>query len=341
LPYGAPIVRDSVFIQTRSTSNYTFLGGGSTYPVPASMAVTLGLPTSAAGSLNAASVALLPASAGPFSGMVKVAGATATEVLVPGGRYELAPGTAGAATLPTATVAQSFVASYPLIGTLAPGALIKTASSATVYVVMPSNILPIGSWQALINLTPPGKTPVIVTVPDGLIAALPKGPVALESGTLVRSPNNATVYLINGVTNKIPLSTFTYPLEAGLSAFSFTTQARLDAYPTSTTLLGFGLTCGTTNYVSAGGSVHAVSAALAPQYPFTYVPLDSFTCQQLVVGAPATAFIRTGNGTIYYLANGQKHPISTMARFTQLSAGAGWLGVADLFAAAIPTGAPA
>ena len=191
--------------------------------------------------------------------------------------------------------------------------MIKTAASGTVYIVMADKLLPVGAWESLVALAG-GKTPVISTVPDALVAALPKGPVALTSNTLVRSDKDATVYLINGVTNKIAMSNFAYATEAGLTTFSYTTQARIDAYPRAATLLGFGLTCGTNDCVSAGGSVHKVDPSLKALYPFTFVPLDTYTCQLLKVGSAATAFIRTPDGSIYWLDGGKKRPIGTMLR---------------------------
>jgi hypothetical protein len=256
-------------------------------------------------------------------------------VLAGGGRYDWA----GASTtaLPAVSVPQGFVDSYPSKGSIAPGAMIKTASSGTVYIVMDSKILPVGAWESLVELAG-GKTPVIVTVPDQLVNVLPKGAVALTSNTLVRSPDNATVYLINGVTDKIAMSNFAYANEAGITGYSYTSQERLDAYPQAKNLLGMGLSCGTTSYVSAAGSVHPVSAALLPQFPFTYVPLDKFTCALLTVGTPATPFIRTPDGTIYYLDGGQKHAITSMQKYESLSQGRTWMNVVPLFATAIPSG---
>ncbi|HEV7567561.1 MAG TPA: hypothetical protein VGO31_16560 [Microbacteriaceae bacterium] len=338
LPLGAPIVRDSVFIQTRSTSSYTFLAGGSRYGVNGATGSAVGLPQVAAGALNAASIQMLPDSGKTFTGVVRTAGATASTVLVQGGRYDLTAGAGGSAAVPATPVTQEFINSYPLKGTFAPGSLIKPPDNGTVYVVMPTDIRPIGSWQGLLSLTPPGASPVIATVPGGLISALPQGAVALVAGSLVRSATDATVYLINGVTNRIPFSNFDMPVEAGFKNLTFAPSAQLSAYPTASTSLGFGISCGTKNYIAAGGSLHEVTAALAPLYPFTYMSLDQFACQNTTIGTPATSFIRTADGSIYYLSGGQKLPITSMARLEALGGSVGWLNVVNSFAAAIPTG---
>lgn len=334
LPYAAPIVRDAVFATQRGTSSYSYLGNKSAYPVDAGAAAGAGLPNASAGSLSPNSLALIPKGAS-FTGIVQVAGTATKYVLADGGSYAWNTGSTSA--LPAVAVPQAFLGAYPSKGTIVAGSMIKTPSSATVYIVMADKLLPVGAWESLVALAG-GKTPVITTVPDSLVAAIPKGPVALTSNTLVLSTNSATVYLINGVTNKIALSNFAFANEAGITGYSFTTQARLDAYPTSATLLGFGLTCGSTDYVSAGGSVHKVDPGIKALYPFAFVALDSYTCQLLKVTTPATAFIRTPDGSIFWLDGGTKRPIGSMQRFAELSKGAAYLDVHPLFASTIPTG---
>jgi hypothetical protein len=335
LPLAAPVVRDGVFATQRGTSSYSYLGNGRAYRVDPGAVAGANLPSTSAGSLSSSSLALIPSGAATFNGVVTVSGSSTTYVLADGGSYQWNTGSPTA--LPSVAVAPGFLTAYPSKGTLVAGSMIKSSTSATVYVVMAGKLLPVGAWESLVALAG-GKTPVISTVPDALVAALPKGPVALTSNTLVRSDKDATVYLINGVTNKIAMSNFAYATEAGLTTFSYTTQARIDAYPRAATLLGFGLTCGTNDYVSAGGSVHKVDPSLKALYPFTFVPLDTYTCQLLKVGSAATAFIRTPDGSIYWLDGGKKRPIGTMQRYLDLSKGAPYLDVHALFGAAIPSG---
>jgi hypothetical protein len=334
LPFATPIVRDAVFATQRSSSSYSYLGNKAAYPVDAGAVAAAGLPSASVGSLSASSLSLIPKGTA-FTGIVQVPGSTNKYVLADGGSY--AWNTGSSAALPAVSVPQPFLAAYPSKGTIVAGSMIKTPSSATVYIVMADKLLPVGAWESLVALAG-GKTPVISTVPGSLVNAIPKGPVALTSNTLVLSTNSATVYLVNGVTNKIALSNFAFTSEAGITGYSFTTQARLDAYPTSSTLLGFGLTCGTTTYVSAGGSVHKVDPSQKALFPFTYVALDTYTCQLLKVGTPATAFIRSPDGSIFWLDGGKKRPIGSMQRYQELSKGAAYLNVHSMFAAAIPSG---
>ena len=98
------------------------------------------------------------------------------------------------------------------------------------------------------------------------------------------------------------------------------------------------MSCAGTNYVSADGAVHKITPATAPLYPFSYVPLDGFTCQKLAYGADAGQFIRIPNGTIYQLVGGQKRPIMSLARWAELNGGATWMSVSVSFANVFATG---
>jgi GH25 family lysozyme M1 (1,4-beta-N-acetylmuramidase) len=336
LPFGAPIVRDSVYVAQTGTSTYYLLAGGLKYAIdPASVALA-GPATRKAGSLQAGSLANIPSSTAPFTGVMQVSGSSTISVLGTGGAYTWAQGVGGASFTPV-TVSQAFSDSYAARGAIQPGTVMKSAAGATVYLTMPTEVLPVGAWDSLIALNG-GKTPTILTIPQTVIASLKFGPVALTAGALVRTPQNATVYLVNGVTNKVAFSDLIYPYQAGITKLTFTTQVRLDAYPTAPTRLVFGITCGSQSYVSAGGSVHAIAASLLPEYPISYVPLDTFTCALLHKGVAATAFIRTPNGSIYYLDAGKKRPITSLARYQQLSGGKGYLNVTQKFANLIPTG---
>ncbi|MBM7504149.1 hypothetical protein ACFPER_11725 [Agromyces aurantiacus] len=336
LPFGQPVIRDSAYTVRRGSSSYSLLAAGAEHAIDGSLTAPLGLPARVAGALRTESLALIPNAASPFAGVVRPPSGTVNQVLSDGGRYEWSAKAVGGAA-PFVTVTQAFVDSYPLKGSIVAGSAIKSPSSATVYLVTSTQLLPVGSWDALVALAG-GGTPKITTVADRIIAALSKGPVALVAGTLVRTPEDATVWYVNGITNKVPISSFLYSNQAGITGWSYTTKARLDAYPRADKLLGFGLTCGTTTYVSAGGTVHRVDPTQVGLYPFSYLALDSYACALLKKGKDANEFIRTPDGSVYQLVDGQKRPIRTMARLTELNGGRGWLDVVPQFAALIPTG---
>ncbi|MEY9951172.1 lysozyme [Leifsonia sp. EB34] len=337
LPFSTPIVRDSVFVRQAGSSAAFLLAGGKASPVDPSAAGAL-VPLSTAGVLQPESIAKIPA--GPtFTGAFMSSADSSISVLGTDGLHPWAAGVGGAA-FGAVTVTPALLGAYATAPAIKAGSAIMSAAGGTVYLVMPTDIRPISSWSALLALSG-SAAPTITVVPQAIVAGLPAGPVALVSGTLVRNVSSATVYLVNGVSSKIPFSTFDPPVEAGFTSFTYTTDDRLAAYPTSSQLLGFGIQCGSQKYVSAGGSLHSLDSTTAPLYPFSFTSLDSFACGDAPKGSAATAFIRTPDGSIYYLSGGQKHPITSMARFAQLANGQSWLDVVTAFGAAIPTGSPA
>ncbi|HEU5222606.1 MAG TPA: hypothetical protein VFU07_02865 [Candidatus Lumbricidophila sp.] len=336
-PVGAPVVRDSVYVTQRGSSSTFLLANSGKYPMSVNVASQVGATARAVGALQAESLALIATKAPSFNGLVRVAGSTRTNVLLSNGRWEWS----GSGATPTATsVAQNLTDSYSLAGKVVQRDMIKTASDPTVYLVTSDRIYPISDWDALLAFAG-GSTPVIRTLADSVVTALPKGQVALQPGSLVRNQRDPMVYVVNGVTNRIALSSFDFATEAGLVTFMYTQDSWLRGYPQASRELNWGITCGSVDYVAAAGSVHAVSAALKPLYPFPYTSLDAFACGILKIGAPATKFIRTPDGAIYLLDAGKKRHISSWQRWLELSRGQNWLNVVAGFAAEIPTGADA
>lgn len=347
LPLAAPIVRDGAFVITRGAGSASLLSGGTRYPVQSGSEAVLGISAGTAGSLSADSVAKLAQSSNIFSGYAVTAGVPAAGAVaaVPAqqyvigadGRYRLAAAVINPAVL-AVPVAQSFIDGYADQGTIAPGSFIKSPAKADVYVVMASDTRAINGWGALLSLTPPGRAVRIVTVPQSLIDSFVIGPVALTSGTMVRSPQEATVYLMNGVTDRIAFSSFIYPVEAGFTELTFATSERIAAYPLNAQLMSFGFTCDKTSYVAAGGQLHPLDNTMLALYPMPYVMLDPFVCAQAKIGDPAAAFIRTPDGSIYQLVAGKKLPITSLPRFVELSMGRPWMNVSWQLGALIPTG---
>ncbi len=338
LPTGTPVVRDGVYANRAGTSVGVLLTGGKASAVDSNTAATSGLTAKAVGSLRPDSIAKLPAGT-PFIGAIQQSGTSTVQVVASDGVHPWPAGVGGATFAPV-VVPSALLGSWAAKPAVGVGSAIMSTASPAVYLVRAGNIRPVGSWDALIALSG-GTAPAITVVPQPLIDTLPKGPIVLTPGLTARSATNPSVYLVNGLTNKIPMASFDPAVAAGFTQFAYAADDALNGYPTSTNLLGFGLICGTQKYVSAGGGIHAVSSSLVAQYPFAYLQLDSSLCGVTKKGIDATAFIRTPDGAIYYLTGGQKHHIPSMARFTQLSAGQPYLDVLPSFAAGIPTGASA
>ncbi|MFJ3391463.1 hypothetical protein [Leifsonia aquatica] len=336
LPLAAPIVGDQSFAQQRGSTDIAFVSGGKRYPVDQAALGQSGAAARVTGTLSADSLARIPASGTSFTGAATVPGSGSVSVLGSGGRFVWAAG-AGIGSVAATPVTQGFLSALPVKGTVDVGSFVK-GDGGTVYIVGPTDLKPISSWDSLLALIPPGAAPVIMTMSTAALNSLPAGRVALTSGTLVRSPENATVYLVNGLTNKIAFSSFDITSSIGVEGYSVVSQTVLDGYPLAGSLLSYGVTCGSVAYVGASGTLRAVDATTRPLYPISYTPLDAYTCARLSIGTPATKFIRTPDGAIFLLSGGTKQPIATMARFAELGGAVGWTSVTAGFAASLPTG---
>lgn len=341
LPYAAPVVRDSVFIAQKGTSTVDYFQSNALYQLSGDPG-QLGATSRLAGTLSTPSLALLPLGVGTLGGAVTAPGDARSQFLAASGRYVWPAGVGGFSGIGAFPASQALIDSYPLAGTIGVGTFVMAPGNATVYVVAAAAIKPIGSWASLLSLSPT-TNPTILTIPVAAVAAATVGPVALTAGSLAYAPDSATVYLINGLTNKIPVSSFDMTGQAGITSLAQFPTSQLQAYPTSSTNLGFGYICGTTSYVAAAGSIHPIASADLPRYPLGYITLDSYTCALMKIGSAATHFIRTSDGSIYLLdVDGAKHGVTSMSRFAQLDgAAAGWLQVDSKLAALIPSGAAA
>jgi hypothetical protein len=336
----APIIRNEVFASERGTAKSVLFAGSLKYPISADDTSAMGINSRVVGSLSGASLALVQQGASSFKGALVPNGSTSpVSVLSLGGRITLNANAPVSQQQPV-SVSQSFIDSFRNDGQISQGSFLKAPDNGSIYIVMPSDIRPISSWETLTFIS---DSPSWMSVGSNVIFNLSWGPVALTGGNLYRTADEGTVYLINGLTSRIAFSVFDFPFESGFNQFSFTSNDRLNAYPLSMPYLTYGLKCGTTKYIATSGEAHLLAAGMENLFPapFTFVDLDSFTCRKLKIGSPATAFIRTPDGSIFKLDAGQKLPISSISRFNQISGGATPMSVSQRFANLLPTGAPA
>ena len=333
---GAPVVRESAVVLQRGTPHYFFLSSGSRSPILESSASIVGIGSQSPSQLRPASLAKIPLSAANFAGIVRGPSDAVNQLLVPGGRWTW-PTAPSVTTVTPVAVSAEFLSPFPSRGEIKVGSFVKSVSNPTVYRVGDNALRPISSWDALISVSS-GNT-AVASLPASVIAPFAKGTMILEAGTLARSSNDPTVYLINGLTNKIPLTSFDMSTEMGVNGLSYVSQSDLDGYPRASSPLGYGVSCGGVRYAAADGSLHAIAAQDSARYPLSFQNLDGFACEALSIAGPAGQFIRIDGGTIYQLVGGLKRPVVSMTRYNQLGGtDTNFISVSDGFAASIPSG---
>lgn len=334
----APIMRDSVVVRVRSTTGFEWVNGGSRYSMTGPVGDQTGLARLVAGSLTQESLSLISGTVGVFTGLVASPLSTTPYLLTESGKFGIEAGTpfsTGAVAVP---VTEELASSYTTLGNLGAGSFVKTANANTVYVLTETDARPVSSWATLVALAGTAS-PLIITVPSSVLEGAPVGAPTLRPSGLYRTTDAVTIFLIDGLGTKIPLSSFVQASEVGAPAWAYAPKSTLDAYTRAPATLGFGFVCNGVSYVSGSGSLHAIASDKVALYAIPFVTLDPSTCSQLIVGSPAIEFIRTTNGKIFLLEGGLKRPFGSYAAFATANAGRGWMPVSDLFANLIPTGA--
>jgi len=336
LPYGAPLVRDSVVVTSREGGGYNLLANGVRYPLSTATASVSGLAQRWSGALHDGSLGFISAAPTAFDNTVRIGGAAEMHLLTDGGKYSVSQSSIVSASRPT-TIAGELGNSYATVGTLADGSFVKASDAATVYMLTPTGARSISAWPTLVALAK-RPDPTILTLAPEVVAAIPKGSPTLAPGLMYRTAGDPGIYIVDGASNRLHVGSFEYTTAAGFLGWSYANQAELDTYAvTPGGYSTFGVVCNGAKYVAAGGSLHAVSEEKAGLFPFTWTPLAAETCGRTTIGSPATDFIRVDSGEIYLLSGGQKLYISAQRLGAVMGANT-WLQVPNGFAAAIPNG---
>lgn len=336
IPLGQPVIRNEVIITPRDSSAPLIYSGGLLYPISLADSNSLALKGIARAQLGRDSLQLMSISSQPWNGTITTPSTPAQRIVNTSGSFLLS-GSSPSRSGVTLSVSEAFGNLFANMGEIAEGDFIKSSDSPVVYVVTQNDIRPINNLQTWFALSGT-NSPTFKLVNSSYINSVSKGVTALRPAWLYRNAGEVTVYLLNGLTNKIPITSWEFANEAGITGFSFTADDQLASYQVSTNALKFGVICNGIKYVSAGGSIHELIPTYENLYPVGFTELDRFTCQNIPKGIKATKLIRVSNGTIYLLENGLKRKIPNMTVFSQVAGNETWIQVSDRLAELIPTG---
>lgn len=335
LSWGPPVVRDEVLVQSRESGGaYYFVAGGKKILLTAKEALGLGPST---GKLSGPSLNQIP-SGQAFDGSVAAPDGR-VGLLSPQGISVLSDPNVIAKFEPI-PIPQGLFDSKVKSGDADSKIFLKGNDNPTIFLVDGGTIRPLDSWKSFTVLAG-SPAPLFFNVAPSAISQFLRGPKTLTPGELYRSPENPSVYLVDGMNAKVPVGTFDTTQSFGITGLKFVPGLDLAAFNTAPGALGYGVQCGNEKFVGAGGGRHVVSPSDESLYPFSWTQLDPVTCAQITLGKPAGAFIRAPGGGIYLLENGTKRLIPTMARLFAIGGSAGWLEVSSGFASSIPNGPPA
>jgi hypothetical protein len=307
LPLGTPLTTTNTVVSTRESSTKSFVSGTTKYDIPSSLRSLGFLGSMAGGTLDQASLAKMSNTA--FNGYASSGGTS----------YILAVGGKRAVSNPSdisnayTAIPSGLAAAIPSGGAaIAATDFLKSTENSTVYRVSARQKAPFASWADLI-LT--DNSPVISSIPSHYINNLTTIRIQFGPTRLIKSNTSSTVYMVDGLTSKRPVSSFQTTKAAGITQpVSTTTQTALDAYTTIPGHVGFKIECAGTYYIATGGGLRSISQTLRQHYGFadnTFTEYDPTTCAALTKNQAFTArYLRAvGGKTIYYIENGTKRPI--------------------------------
>lgn len=308
LVYGPPVMRTNTIAHARFTQTYCLYDLGKCVSVPERLITQTALRSIKRSSLDLQSIQKA-APGGSLRGLVQNGSQTQKFVIDGYGKALIAD--------PSEWADNYLTVSDSLLGILASSPqstgsrLVKGVQNGTVYLIDSKTKRAISSWGDLLKIS--SNNPVISTLSDETISLLNNGTQVLGPAMLVKYASNATVYVVDGLGVKIPLSSFLVSSDLGLTGSVRTiSDATLNFYLTAPTALTTKIICGGNNYIATKGLAYEIESGMNTHYGFTYKVLDTATCAAVQKSSKKmNRFLLGPDGTIYYVENGQKRAFSS------------------------------
>ncbi len=323
VPLGAPLLRDGAFFATSSGRTLLY-ANGTAHLVGPYTAPQIGAVKRASGTLAEASASQLPQSAIRFDGVVEVD--DRIYVLTEGGSWEWVASPSLLAQAPV-RVPRAFLDGYTSLGVVAEGDYIRALDGVAPYRIE-SNIA--RSAPDMVN----AETAAIPTI---LMVNMTKGPPQYPSGSLMRTADAPSVFLVNGQ-SRVRLLDMAIPSAQGFGPVRWVSQASLEAYDLATAPLSWILQCGGTKYVGVDGVLRPIPEGLMPHYSLATTPIVDELCNVAVTGPPMTEFVRINQRSIFKVENGQVRQVMSLSRWFEVKGESTFVDVAPGFVSAFPRG---
>ena len=210
------------------------------------------------------------------------------------------------------TITDSTLSQIPTTTTLQAPYIIKSEESGTVYIIDSSTKRAFLWWNDLVVVTN-SQSPMITVLPKAVIDQVPKGINILSPGSLVKSANNASVYMINGLNKKVLLNSFDPAQELGINGYSVVQDSDIDGYANDTPTLSAAVVCGGVKKIAVNGGLYDATID-----NISYVTLDAINCAKLQQKGSSPLFMLAPDGTIYKLDSGMKRPIGGYQTYLSL-----------------------
>jgi len=311
VPRGVPIVDANGYIEDRETGNRDYLASGQTIlKIPNLIEELNAFDALTRFELDQASLdvaaALTPS--GYFTS------GTDTYLIGENGKVKLDDPSNWSSDITTVT--SSLLAVIPSDFTISQTDLIKAPNNGSIYITVNQQKAPIASWSNVLLID---STPTIRTIPAHYVNQLDSIRTQFGPTRLLKAVGNNTVYIIDGLNKKRPLTSMSRAQAIGAVAkLLLVSQSTLDGYTDSGPTLGFKHNCYGDDYLATQGSAYKVDASAVTAFGFSsFTALDDLTCNNINTNQDLThRYLKIeGNSSIYYVTGGEKRPFTSYGKY--------------------------
>lgn len=340
LTYGSPVIREDVIAKSRASGKSYLFQNGKFVELSDDLLSTNYFSQIASEDMQSASISSLPHD--EYTGGLVQDGSLNKYIINKEGVVAVPSSASSDLPAGIATLDATFVSKIPDGGDYSP--FIKTYNSSTIYMLVDGTRHPIFSWDDFIGLHE-NKSSAYLNVLPAMADRLPLGGAQLVPGSLVRARQNPSVFVVTGLRTKSPLSTFEISREIGLSGVRYLDEGTLNRYTTKSPMSKLSK-CGSEYFVANLGLSYKVNSTSAELYGINLdnsTEWDQVGCTAIKKSEKALSeyrFIKESDkNTIYFIENGKKRPISSMAKYRSLGSESDkLLIVSEYLAAGIDSG---
>jgi hypothetical protein len=254
------------------------------------------------------------------SDLTIVANCNGSEGLMHGGAFS--PLAGNGTGIPVTGLDPVTCASFVSGAGIASAAFAITPGSPDVYLLTGGGARPVLGWNDVIRLNN-GSAPVISTLTGGTVQGLPQPGGVVAPYSLVKSNNDSTVWVTDGLDRKLRLDSFGTSDALGLGSWRAVSDQLLNGYATPGATLSRVVSCSGTTYIGLGGTLYPVTAANPHGLPVAGLGGACGVLNRSGAAPLDRVFVKSNtSAAVHYLVGGQRRMVNSWADLVAINGGA-------------------
>ncbi|TFC05468.1 hypothetical protein E3O42_02550 [Cryobacterium adonitolivorans] len=317
-PVGRVLATPATAIKSGSSSDVFYVDGwGSRIRIP-SMAVLAEFGLNSIRTVSDNVVNGYPRAGADLTVVVNCNG---TEGLVNGGVFS--PLSSNGTGIPVTPLTGPTCAALGGGATIASAAFVITPGSPEVFLLTGGAARPVWGWSDVLRLNN-GSAPVISSLTADTVRGLPQPGGVVAPYSLVKSNQDATVWVTDGLDRKLRLDSFGTSDALGLASWRVVSDRLINAYATTGATLSRVVSCAGTTYIGLGGTLYSVSGSNPHGLPVAALGDGCGVLNRSGAAPLERVFLKSSDSAVvYYLVNGQRRTVRTWADLVAANGGSG------------------